>query len=77
MSYHIYKTPRASTFVISRTPEGAERADDAHGPLEHWKSVESLDGAIGSDPQSVVDANIAKNGFHLQSTKITISESGG
>lgn len=74
VSYHIYRTPKASIFVISRTQEGAESAREAHGPLLYWKSVESLSSAVGADPQSVVDASVAANGFHLQSTKVTFTE---
>ena len=77
MTYQVYSTRDASTFVITRTSEGAGTAQRLHGktlaPLTLWKTMDDL--AIGSDPVSVVDANIAKDGFHVQRTSITFKES--
>ena len=79
MSYQIYSTSKASTYVITKNAEGAKNAEAAHGntlgSLKLWKQKDDLAGATGVDPVAVVDASIAKHGFHVQSTKVTFTES--
>ena len=77
MQYQVYATSKPSTFIITVNAEGAQSAEAEQGrelgSLKLWKTLDSLEGAIGCDPTDVVDANIARQGFHVQSTKVTFT----
>jgi hypothetical protein len=80
MPYRVYaSSKKATAFVFARDDEGLSKArhamGEALGELTLFKTLDSLDGVIGSDPVEQVDSSIARDGYHVQGTVITFRES--
>lgn len=76
MPYRVYASSKKTTvFVVARDDDGLAKAKhamgDALGELTLFKTLDSLDGVIGSDPAEQVDTSIARDGYHVQGTAIT------
>jgi hypothetical protein len=78
MPYQVYKTNSANWNLITIDEIGLEAAQqaigDQNGPFVFWKAISTL-GGIGMDVAEDVKHNLEAQGYHMQNSKIEITES--
>lgn len=80
MSYQVYKTNSADWHLIAIDEAGLKAAKEAHGsqfgPFRFWKTIKSL-GGVGMDKEETVTHNLEAKGYHMQNSKIQLTEQPG
>jgi hypothetical protein len=80
MPYHVYKSNSQAWYLITTGQNGVEAAQKAvgekFGPFCFWKTIDSL-GVIGMDEEETVTSNLNGQGYHMQNSKIEITEGPG
>jgi hypothetical protein len=77
MPYQVYRTNSPNWHLITIDEFGLEAAQqaigDQNGPFVFWKAISTL-GGIGMDVAEDVKHNLEARGYHMQNSKVEITE---